>query len=98
MRRLAALAAAALLASACGGGGTDAEDVLAETADNLEEIKSGDLSMRLVVTPKGEDAEPFGFELRGPFSLTAGAKPGEAGALTQPTAAPRGGGTGGSYT
>ena len=90
MRRLAALAAAALLASACGGGGTDAEDVLAETADNLEEIKSGDLSMRLVVTPKGEGAEPFGFELRGPFSLTAGEIPEARIAYTQIRGSERG--------
>ena len=69
MRRVAALALAAVSLAACGGSGGDAEDVLAETADNLEEIESGTLAMRLVVTPKGEDAETVGFELRGPFSL-----------------------------
>jgi hypothetical protein len=66
--RLLALSLAALSVGACGGGG-DAEDVLKETADNLEQIRSGELSMRLVVTPKGQDSEPVGFELRGPFSL-----------------------------
>jgi hypothetical protein len=69
MKRLAVLWLAALSLAGCGGGNGEAEDVLAETADNLERIESGDLSMRLVVTPKGGKAEAFGFELRGPFSL-----------------------------
>jgi hypothetical protein len=69
VNRLAPLALAAVALAACGGGGGNAEDVLAETADNLEEIESGRLAMRLVVTPKGEDAETVGFELEGPFSL-----------------------------
>lgn len=69
MRRAAALVLACFSLAACGGGGDDAEDVLAETAENLEQIESGNLSMRLVVTPKGGDAETVGFELRGPFSL-----------------------------
>jgi hypothetical protein len=68
MKRFAALSLAALTLTACGGG-EDAEDVLAETADNLEKIESGDLTMRLVLTPKGEGTETVGFELRGPFSL-----------------------------
>jgi hypothetical protein len=69
MRELAALCAAVLMLSACGGGSDDATDVLAETADNLEKIESGDLTMRLLVTPTGGDAETVGFELRGPFAL-----------------------------
>jgi hypothetical protein len=69
MRRLAILLVAGLTLAACGGSDGGAEDVLAETADNLEKIESGNLSMRLVVTPKGKDAETVGFELRGPFSL-----------------------------
>jgi hypothetical protein len=69
MRRIAALVLAAFFLSGCGGGDQDAEDVLAQTADKLEEIESGTLGMRLVVTPKGEDGETVGFELRGPFAL-----------------------------
>lgn len=69
MKRLAALSLAALSLAACSGEGNEAADVVAETADNLEQIKSGEISIRLAVTPKGEDAEAFGFELRGPFSL-----------------------------
>jgi outer membrane lipoprotein-sorting protein len=69
MRRIAALVLAVCFLSGCGGGDEDAEDVLAQTADKLEEIESGMLGMRLVVTPKGEDGETVGFELRGPFAL-----------------------------
>jgi hypothetical protein len=69
VNRLAPLALAAVALAACGGDGGSAEDVLAETADNLAEIQSGTLAMRLVVTPKGEEAETVGFELEGPFSL-----------------------------
>ena len=64
--RVAVLLAAAALAGC--GGGESAEDVLAETAENLGEIRSGTLDVRLVVEPRGE-GDPFGFELRGPFSL-----------------------------
>jgi hypothetical protein len=67
--RLGALVLSAVLLVACGGNGGSAEDVLAETAENLEEIESGRLTMRLVVTPKGAESEPVGFELAGPFSL-----------------------------
>lgn len=70
--RLASLLALALLLPACGG--ESAEDVLAVTADRLGEIRSGTLDMSLRVSPHG-DAEPFGFELRGPFDLGTGGKP-----------------------
>jgi hypothetical protein len=59
------LAAAAVVVAGCGGGGSS--DVLAQTADNLSKIRSGTLSMRLLVTPKS--GSPFGFQLKGPFSL-----------------------------
>jgi hypothetical protein len=68
MKRLATLSLVAMALAACGGNGA-AEDVLAETADNLEEIESGTLTMRLVVTPKANDAGVVGFELAGPFAL-----------------------------
>jgi hypothetical protein len=60
-----AAAAAALLLAGCGGG--NSTDVLSKTANNLSKIRSGTLAMRLVVTPKS--GSPFGFELKGPFSL-----------------------------
>lgn len=59
---LGALAAAL---AACGGDG--AEEVLGETAANVGQIRSGVLDLALVVEP--HDGEPFGFEIRGPFSL-----------------------------
>lgn len=69
MSRLRPLVLAVVVFAGCGGGDGGAEDVLAETADNLEQIESGRLSMRLVVTPTGAEAERVGFELEGPFSL-----------------------------
>jgi hypothetical protein len=65
---LAAVALAVLAPPACGGG-TGAEDVLAETAARLPEIESGVVFMRLRIAPKGQDAERFEVELRGPFAL-----------------------------
>jgi len=66
----ALLAALALAAAGCGGdgagGGGSATDALAETAENLGAIESGDLSLRLVVSSDGKDV---GFELTGPFAL-----------------------------
>ena len=65
----ALLAALALGAAGCGGesgGGGSATDALAETAENLGAIESGDLSLRLVVASDGTDV---GFELDGPFAL-----------------------------
>jgi len=57
-------AALAVAASACGS--PSADDVLAETAENLGEIESGMLVLRLVVSSEGEDV---GFTLDGPFAL-----------------------------
>lgn len=68
MRRLRnglLLGAVVVVCAACGGGG--AEDVLGDTAGNLGKIRSGVLDMTLLVEPR--DGDPFGFELRGPFSL-----------------------------
>jgi hypothetical protein len=68
--RLAAVAALlALAAAGCGG----SRSVAAETGDNVAKIHSGVLDLRLLVTPHG--GRPFGFELRGPFSLRTGALP-----------------------
>jgi hypothetical protein len=73
VRRAAALAAVALLATGCGGG--RANDVLSRTADNLSEIRSGDLTLRLVVSPRDGTKGRIGFELRGPFALHPGGLP-----------------------
>jgi hypothetical protein len=64
-----ALAALALLASGCGGdggGGGDAKGVLAETAEKLGEIRSGELHLSVLAS---SDENQIGFELSGPFAL-----------------------------
>lgn len=69
MSRAAALLAAVLALSGCGGGGGgDAGPALRETAEKLGTIRSGTLTFRMEVDPRGDD-EPFGFELTGPFEL-----------------------------
>jgi hypothetical protein len=75
VRRIAALLAAlAVGLTACGGGGGgDAQDVLADTSANLGEIKSGDLNMELLFSSK--DDERAGFTLQGPFALRPGELP-----------------------
>jgi hypothetical protein len=60
--------AAVLLASAGCGGGSSGGDALQETADRLGEIRSGELTVRLLVQPVGH-GEDVGFELQGPFAL-----------------------------
>jgi hypothetical protein len=79
MRRLLCLLAVVPALTACsllGGGGSEAEDALGETADNLAEIRSGTLDLRLLVEPR--EGDDFGFELNGPFEL-----PEEEGALPE---------------
>ena len=63
----------ATLAAGCGGG--QAHDVLSATAGNLGKIHSGDLTLRLVVSPRTGTKGRIGFELRGPFALRAGSLP-----------------------
>ncbi len=73
MRPLVALLAAATLALSGCGGSDGPEDVVAETADKLGEISSGELDLKLLVEPRGvEDGGDAGFELSGPFALPEG--------------------------
>jgi hypothetical protein len=63
---------AAVLAAGCGGGGgEDAAQTLRQTSANLAKIHSGDLTLRLVLTPGkgGGGSQGVGVELRGPFSF-----------------------------
>jgi hypothetical protein len=75
VRTLAAvLSGVALVAAGCGGGGTNAQDVLKQTASTIGAIHSGTLGLKLLVTPQGE-GQPFGFELHGPFKFRQGSLP-----------------------
>jgi len=64
--RLAAALAAGAALSSCGGG---ADGAIEETADKLGELRSGQLSVKLLVSPSVEGAD-IGFELEGPFELS----------------------------
>ena len=65
---LAAVGVFVVLLAACGG--DDAEQVVRDTHAKLGEIRSGRLSMRVEIVPRGGDAAgPVGLRLDGPFSL-----------------------------
>ena len=60
----------ALALAGCGGGGGDPQRALAETANNLEQIRSGTMTVKLEIDPRGDvEAERFGFEINGPFAF-----------------------------
>jgi hypothetical protein len=60
----------ALVSAGCGGSGS----VLSQTGKNVAKIQSGVLDLRLMVAPNG-GGPPFGFQLKGPFSLREGKLP-----------------------
>ena len=74
MRLAAVCVLVATLAAGCGGGG-GAHEVLSNTADNLGKIRSGDLTLRLVVSPRSGTKGRIGFVLKGPFALRNGQLP-----------------------
>jgi hypothetical protein len=70
MRRLllfVTLAAVAAAGCSHGLGSESAQEVLAQTSQNLGDIKSGDLALNLLFTANG--GERAGFDLEGPFQL-----------------------------
>jgi hypothetical protein len=73
VRRTACLLAFVALAAGCGGGG--AHTIVSDTAGNLGKVRSGDLTLRLVVSPRQGTKGRIGFELAGPFALRAGSLP-----------------------
>ena len=75
MRLALLLVLAAVLAVGCSHeiGGQSAQDVLAETSQNLGDVKSGDLGLNLLFSAKGGDRA--GFDLEGPFQLHPGQLP-----------------------
>jgi len=72
--RLVLFAASALLLFGCGGGNS-ARSELKQTADRLGTIRSGKLTLRLVVLPSTGTKGRIGFTLRGPFALRRGGLP-----------------------
>jgi hypothetical protein len=70
IRTAAAAAVLALVAAGCGG----SRSIAAQTGDNVAKIHSGVLDLRVLIAPHGS-AQPFGFELRGPFSVRPGRLP-----------------------
>ncbi len=65
--QLVALLGAVSVLAGCGGG--NGSSVVRETVQNVRDIRSGVLHVKLLVQPHGTNAQPFGFELEGPFSL-----------------------------
>jgi hypothetical protein len=71
VRKGAPLALLAVIAAGCGG--DSPEKVLKETADNLGDVRSGRLAMRMSIAGTAPQARggTVGFALRGPFALAA---------------------------
>ena len=69
-RFIALVVVLALVPAGCGSSGS----VLSQTGKNVAKIHSGVLDLKLIVTPHGSGT-PFGFELKGPFSLREGKLP-----------------------
>lgn len=69
------LLAFALLAAGCGGSAGKARTELRTTTARLGSIRSGDLTLRLIVSPSTGTKGRIGFALRGPFELRANALP-----------------------
>lgn len=72
-RGVVALAVAAVVctASGCGGSSGNAKRELQQTLQRLGRIHSGDLTLRLVVTPNTGSRGRVGFAIFGPFALRA---------------------------
>lgn len=77
MTRAACVVGLALALTGCGGGKASAPagDILSETASKLGEIRSGELKLKILVEPRGnDDDDEFGFEVAGPFELAEAGK------------------------
>jgi hypothetical protein len=62
------------LVAGCGGGDR-ANHVMSDAAGSLGKLRSGDLTLRLVVAARKGTKGRIGFELRGPFALRPGELP-----------------------
>src|SRR5919108_3283438 len=77
MKRILFVLVLLVLAGGGCGGGSTAGDALSETAGKLGDIRSGTLTLRVLVEGTGELGGKAGFELEGPFAF------GKAGELPQ---------------
>jgi hypothetical protein len=75
------------------GGSSRANQVMSDAAANLGKLRSGDLTLRLVVSPREGTKGRIGFELRGPFALRPGGLPVAKIAYTQIAGAHKGSAT-----
>lgn len=73
MTRVLPLLAAAALLGGCAGELGPAGPALSETAENLEKIESGVLSVSVRMDPK--DGDEFGYDIEGPIRLGKDGKP-----------------------
>jgi hypothetical protein len=89
VRRAASLLVLVAVVAGCGGSGR-ANELLSDTAGNLGKLRSGDLTLRLVVSPLQGTKGRIGFELHGPFALRPGALPVAKIAYTQIAGAKKG--------
>jgi hypothetical protein len=80
------------LVAGCGGGNR-ANQVMSDAAGSLGKLRSGDLTLRLVVSPREGTKGRIGFELRGPFALRPGGLPVAKIAYTQVAGAHQGSAT-----
>ena len=69
------VASLALVVAGCGGSESAARRELRETAQRLSQIRSGNLTLRLLVTSTTGKRSRIGFQLRGPFELRPNALP-----------------------
>jgi hypothetical protein len=60
----------AVLGIALPGCGPSASELLSQTAENLDEINSGELRVRVLFSGRGPAEGEAGFELEGPFALS----------------------------
>jgi hypothetical protein len=92
VRRTASLLVVVACVAGCGGS-SRANQVMSDAAANLGKLRSGDLTLRLVLSPREGTKGRIGFELRGPFALRPGGLPVAKIAYTQIAGAHKGSAT-----
>jgi hypothetical protein len=92
VRRTASLLVVVACVAGCGGS-SRANQVMSDAAANLGRLRSGDLTLRLVLSPREGTKGRIGFELRGPFALRPGGLPVAKIAYTQIAGAHKGSAT-----